>query len=539
MTFSTSLPSSFANIQGTILAQSAFCGNGPLSRRYLWDPVVHEEFGEQCYFAFLTLPKANESTLQTIQTIAWQHEISSVMAYLVFGGTDCVVRVWAEKDDFGHFQQALESTIVGAKVDPFEALSVDYTLWAPQDLGLVLIDSFRSRRDIEVVSRGSNPQEVSGALERLVSSKLVHFLDPAKRVDMGPSGILCKVYIGLVHLQNRTRIGAPLPGASLMPFQAEIRTRIREITGLQMCSVYFGRGSYQCLVKGLFPVEELQLLPHWLFALEDSLDEIDVRVRTETMIVACDGLPERDLVPAEHRPRGQEARVLRSIVRPDRGARLQGPGAISRELHDVILRVFGEWGYVALESPFQLDFIRLLEAGLAEDKRELWRAITFALLLEGDFLKFFNEELIPTILNGREQVAPALKEALRKWIEGRVQARSLTADDELPSDLKHDIDLGKSAVGKFLRQPTNLALGECSMVLQVLVQSNTVDRQTIGALAGENWSDWIEHFRTLRNLAGHSGSITESKTPFPELWREVAELSARVITQTVIPSSQV
>jgi uncharacterized protein with GYD domain len=513
----------------TIFAQNAFIGNTSTDIRYLWDPVVHDRFGERCYLMFISLHRPDGNSLHKFEEIASSSGIQCHSAYIVFGTFDMVARLWAFPSAYDEFYSQVRREMDIRTIDDVTCVHVDYSGWSPTIARTsvrptVPVVAAHHRDVVNVCDSRATPEAGRESMASLEASGLVHKLVPP---TLSPGSCAVKLYIGVEQLDHQgRRHSSDLRDAdALQRFVDHIAAAFQNKSEFKVVSLYFCRGRYECVIKAILSSESLIELSDLLFSLQEELSVLGENVRFETMIVGGQSTPERDTINPDSSELGPTGQLMAFMMLPELRPTIQG---LREPWRSEVFRVFEDWYARFLGDPeFGSTFVSIIESGLRCSLEDLWLSFNFAIRLEHKARQAIVREAFPRTLG--DGWHGALLQILRADLAREISA---TGADGSRTEVNLSIDTLRKTIGKLETDSLRLSIGEYVGCLRRAMKHGLTDSDSIGQVLGENWGTWIEQLRELRNVASHYNDIEDladaNDTTLVGRWKELAEQALRV-----------
>ena len=509
--------------ESNTLTQAPFIGNATTDVRLLWDPIVHERFGERCYFVMLALTDPGRTSLSSIESVAAMNGIRCCSAYLVYGSYDMLVRLWATQTAYARFADTVRED--GVRVlDDFMALQVDYRGWADQDLSLSIVDAAGQQEFINKVCSGTtSPSDAREALSVLMEKRLVHKIAPTNGSGHGPSSI--KIYIGLKRVGQESLATDLRDPEVLSNFHNRVSSVVHAVDDLSSVSVYYGVGQFDCIVKAVVLPQLFGRLTQCIFDIQDALRQVGLPVRPVTMIVGGETTLERDVINPDYADRGPSGNLMASLVSPRHTLLVS---TVRDPWGSAVYRVFDDWyGQMVGNEAFQQDFIAIVESGLSSSLDGLWKACTFAARLETRVKRLVSLVVVPSILGDKwhglilrslRAEADKMKLELEAKSNDPSQDRNYRFCTRMISELSEDM--------------TKLSLGDWIGVLSRLMDAGVMTEPAVAEHLGEGWGVWADELRLLRNAVTHPEDFDDDPAASDETeslrWTKLADHALRV-----------
>jgi len=108
--------------------------------RLVWNPAVHELYGEKCYYYLLRMKNPQQKLVDVFEAVLKEVGINSYCIYVLYGYYDVLLRIWARPERRATLSHRLEKDarfLAIEAVEEFIAEVVEY-MWAgkitPQDV---------------------------------------------------------------------------------------------------------------------------------------------------------------------------------------------------------------------------------------------------------------------------------------------------------------------------------------------------------------------------------------------------------------------
>ncbi len=351
----------------------------------LWDPAVHEHFGERCYLYLITGRRADPTgTLSDdLRRLALSLGITSATAHALFGPYDVLFRFWGTNQSRQRFARGLKaSAIQVVTIREFTASDVHYGLTAtgaPSAAEIsAQIDHIRAAAEAERLKPGAPVDQ--GVVELLLSRGLAHLIQPSVGV---------KFYLFLK---------SQLPETPPLDYTVRELRRTAQAENLQGISIYSGTGFVDLIMKAIAPNY-------------DSLLEIvnSLRVVSKSLHFDPWSLPVADFGKAMMQEtldgvEGELGRALETLLSLEQdSARAEllrrEIGSMDRRQMTALSNLAGEIYSRASGSDLER-MSETLTACIAKSRKDLNRALSFLTSIEDD-LRYFLPRFLAAHLGPR------------------------------------------------------------------------------------------------------------------------------------------
>ena len=233
--------------EGSARCQQRFSRVPRSCSRYVWDPLVHDYFEENCYFYILRASDPDWTTVlaERLERRLAGAGVPGVTAYGLYGFYDALIRVWATEGVRRRIVRILRSLAnVIEDIGEFRVDHANYTFASAhptEEAITALIPQIDEVLEAEALSTYSANAEKS--FEKLQSNSIIHEI---------PNVAGVKFYMLLKRVGDR----------QVMPAEQEAKRLLSSCreSQIEAVSVYTGLGSFAHLVKGVRPTFD-ELLP--------------------------------------------------------------------------------------------------------------------------------------------------------------------------------------------------------------------------------------------------------------------------------------
>jgi len=506
-----------------VVAQAPFVGDTTRDVRFVWDPVVHDRYGEKCYVTLIGLIDPNETTLKAIEQYGKECGIVCFSAYLVLGTYDMIVRCWATRSSYDTFWEGLERFRFRKRVD-LAATFVDYSGWTTQNHELTIRDVGTYETDIRnVCSITAAPASVRQSLANLRGARLIHKIVPVAPRSSDPVPYI-KLYLCLNLIDSDQMKVMRRNEREASAFIAAVRDVLHSSSEFESVSLYFGYGEYDCIAKVVIQSTLLPTITSSLFRIQDTLlRSKGLHVRNETMIVGGQSTEERDVINPDFSDGGPNARLMQSIVSAESVPLVS---TLRDPWRAAVFEVFERWYEDLLDHD---QFGAILESGLHSDLDALWEACTFALKLESKARRQFVTRSFPALLGDRWH--SATMQALSTRVERATEKVRMSSGNSR-TQAEADCALAERLQAAFRKDAARLALGDYIAITKTLLELDIVSHPQVEEALGQTWGSYLEALRDLRNDIGHYNDIEEYETKDDSdrvaRWKSLAESALSV-----------
>ena len=209
--------------------------------RYVWDPAVHEQWGEHCsYF----LARFVETDSRSIESLLSQHltraKVSAFSIYVVFGYYDALIRTWLTPYKRTRLLEGLQDD--ADSLLEFQVDRVNYTWSQPSVAGRARIETLVPT--IRAVAAAlETPHELAGYSDQVCDG--IRDLEEQRLLHRYPGSDVpnpIKFFIALSRTANTPESGDTLTGLTGI---------VDGLQGVHNVSIYAGRGFASYLIKGV------------------------------------------------------------------------------------------------------------------------------------------------------------------------------------------------------------------------------------------------------------------------------------------------
>jgi hypothetical protein len=148
--------------------------------RYLWDPSVHELYGEECRYLLIRFNDPEVSTIvPQLEQLMEKALIQSYNLYLVYGYYDVFIRVWTTPQKWLRLKKLLTplSTRIGNQQE-YSIDRMDYVWASRQSNRLPRLDTYRHQIEQVSLKERSNDLEINDAdLADLLKAGIIYPLE--------------------------------------------------------------------------------------------------------------------------------------------------------------------------------------------------------------------------------------------------------------------------------------------------------------------------------------------------------------------------
>ena len=343
-------------------------------KRFIWHPQVHELFKEYCHIFLLSGQRGSGVRLVSgLTDLFGRLQLTPSSTSIVYGTYDVLVRIWLTDAARSKFREALRTSDRDLDIEAyleFAADEIDYGWMAQRPAASHLSETllWNHREQIQRVADAESSrrwsEQADTDLQALCESGLVHLIAP-------PDAL--KYYVFLTHTKGNS---------NLNDYVVEVlRDRAhRAETDLDALTIYSGKGFCDYVLKSA--ASDYRSILGYVQSFQDAA--LHVGLRAWSLVPADSGSNEEGeaLDGLLNKFPDALSPLLSSVTHPEsiRRTILGMPPA----QQDSLASVYTDGCHLLAAGREQDRFCELLEAVMANQRKEINQVLSFLTSLEGD-----------------------------------------------------------------------------------------------------------------------------------------------------------
>jgi hypothetical protein len=445
--------------------------------RFVWDPVVHKDNGEDLYYFFFRTGTSPQSMAVDLNELARQLCVPSFSAWLMCGQHDVALRAWMTHEDCELAEEHLKHKYSNfMRFDVRKTYYDDWTQHPPtHEYSLIMTH----RPDVDVVARGAPAGSVTDSIDRLRAARLLHLhsvKDAIGHEYRGP-------YIRILTKMRRQEVMK----VTVEEEQAKVRDVLLRLPEVRVKSVYCGNGAdADYLVKGILRADHFDDLDTWLQRLGHSLESRGLLFRTTTLLALSSLVPESDEIDVDRNELDRDGRLFMRHYPP-----LATELRHKNKRNDFARELISQYWPRYHNTSFETIFPKLVHAYITASWEKFNEGSYFAREVE-PCLDDLMRALLPDELGGQVEALALLRGILAQAVDERKMPASV---------LNNDLEMN---------------FGAWQHVLGTLRKRGEFDA---GSVLGADWVAGLEAARKVRNRLSHDGKAYQPRGD--KEWREI------------------